>query len=763
MFDIKVTKTFMDSVHGYISVPKCFVENLIDTEYFQRLRNIDQTGMRILYPDAKHDRFGHSLGVFFLGQKAVDALLVNFLEDNYWNISSDNKKIVFWAKNKLLFLIACLLHDIGHTPFSHSLEEEIICNSRLNVENAETENKDLKTEFSTTLAQLIIDTETKGEQVEVLAAAPHEQLGAMLVLTKLKSNIEKIYDDLISTQYPNIKSDSILYAEHYLNKIVIDKEEFADDICFIARMILGWKYRNYTPERQIRNCFIELLNGDNFDVDKLDYIVRDTQMSGISNVAIDVERLLNSLRIVTKTVYNNKKFDYKKISDLTIQSLSNERENKNEVNIAGHFKGVLLLYDSAEVTIYKDSDIVALSGGGEGKNAYIKYLTGDCAYFSTDSIVFKNNLKLDPQKTKNGKLIPLFGEDNLKEFGCRIYNAKVKGEEFSFKVGKNPVELHINGNCTIKIKGKFKAKAPISLFKNNTISGVIQNIEILGNIFEKEITTNKIINADAYNAFTVGFKKQAVNLIANVLEARNYLYLWIYAHHKVIYYANFLIPILSQELITKNESVEDFPWWKLTYNDLLYLDDSYIWTVIKRLHYQHELKSEVKELCNELLERNYKKSLYKSLAEYDLLFEQYNEKQRSKIHSLLRENTDKSKPFVSIGNEILGGYVDSILDNLKEEDKGKHLSNITHLIFVDASYKLKRLNPSKIFIVFNDGTSSLDKIPLLNDQLKTSLNSTADYFYLYFSSSSCNSDDVREETTHLRSAVSDYFYEYVNE
>ena len=140
MFDIKVTKTFMDSVHGYISVPKCFVENLIDTEYFQRLRNIDQTGMRILYPDAKHDRFGHSLGVFFLGQKAVDALLVNFLEDNYWNISSDNKKIVFWAKNKLLFLIACLLHDIGHTPFSHSLEEEIICNSRLNVENAETEN-----------------------------------------------------------------------------------------------------------------------------------------------------------------------------------------------------------------------------------------------------------------------------------------------------------------------------------------------------------------------------------------------------------------------------------------------------------------------------------------------------------------------------------------------------------------------------------------------------------------------------------------------
>ena len=43
MFEIKETKTFMDSVHGYIEIPKCFVENLIDTEYFQRLRNVDQT------------------------------------------------------------------------------------------------------------------------------------------------------------------------------------------------------------------------------------------------------------------------------------------------------------------------------------------------------------------------------------------------------------------------------------------------------------------------------------------------------------------------------------------------------------------------------------------------------------------------------------------------------------------------------------------------------------------------------------------------
>lgn len=52
----------------------------------------------------------------------MDTLLENFSKDDYWNISSDNRKLLFGAKNKVLFLIACLLHDIGHAPFSHALE-----------------------------------------------------------------------------------------------------------------------------------------------------------------------------------------------------------------------------------------------------------------------------------------------------------------------------------------------------------------------------------------------------------------------------------------------------------------------------------------------------------------------------------------------------------------------------------------------------------------------------------------------------------------
>ncbi len=110
-------KIFKDSVHGYIYVPEYFIRHLIDNIYFQRLRNIDQTRMRVLYPSARHDRFSHSLGVFHLGQKAMEAL------------RKDDRLIDDFERHEVLFLTACLLHDIGHTPFSHSLEELILANS----------------------------------------------------------------------------------------------------------------------------------------------------------------------------------------------------------------------------------------------------------------------------------------------------------------------------------------------------------------------------------------------------------------------------------------------------------------------------------------------------------------------------------------------------------------------------------------------------------------------------------------------------------
>ena len=64
-------KRILDTVHGYIMVPNEFVKYIVDTIYFQRLRRIEQTSIRSVYPSARHDRFIHSLGVFHISSIIV--------------------------------------------------------------------------------------------------------------------------------------------------------------------------------------------------------------------------------------------------------------------------------------------------------------------------------------------------------------------------------------------------------------------------------------------------------------------------------------------------------------------------------------------------------------------------------------------------------------------------------------------------------------------------------------------------------------------
>ena len=87
-------KTIRDPMYGYIKIDYPFTV-LIDTEEFQRLRNIRQTGYQSLYPSALHNRFVHSLGVFHLGREAFHYFSRNVkasLEEE-WN-SIDNQELL---------------------------------------------------------------------------------------------------------------------------------------------------------------------------------------------------------------------------------------------------------------------------------------------------------------------------------------------------------------------------------------------------------------------------------------------------------------------------------------------------------------------------------------------------------------------------------------------------------------------------------------------------------------------------------------------
>lgn len=727
MFEIPNAKSFMDSVHGYISIPKCFVDNIIDTNAFQRLRNIDQTGMRILYHNAKHDRFSHSLGVYHLGCKAVDALLYNFSQDDYWKISSDNNSITFWAKNKILFLIACLLHDIGHAPFSHSLEEIVLNNSFD------------ECSLSEKLVERINDIENSSE-VKDIKSAPHEKIGALFILENFADNIKRIFEELIELQYPTNESTSILYAEHYVYNPVINIDDFETDLCFIARMILGLKYKGYEPEKQIRNCFIELLNGNNFDVDKLDYIIRDTKMSGISNINIDIERLLSSVCIITKTKYL-KEIDLCIKSNNIISYLNGN--NRNSISINGNFSGTFYFYNNTEVIIDKGSSFVSLSSKEQAK---IKYSDNvDMCKFESYTIIIQNGTEIT--RVANNKKSLLDNDGN--SFECNISNAKISDDSaFSFiTVSKNNpeslVELQINGTCSITIKGEFFIKSPIMCFKETKISGNINEATFLGNYIK-----NQLPNEFVYNEFVVGFSKKAINVIANVLEARDYLYLWIYAHHKVIYYANFLIPAISKSVIQNRN--DKYPPWDLNYKDLMYIDDSYIWTTVKYLLYKGEIDGELLSLYNELLSRKYKNSLFKSLAEYDLLFEEFSYKEKMIIKQYITSNYNEKLPYVA-SNQITACYLsDSILKEIQEY---KGLEKIINIVYVDASYSSKKINVNNTFIRFNyDEVAPVSEIPLLLNKVSLSTR-TNQYFYLYFETESTEKKSIEKEREILKNNI----------
>lgn len=226
---------------------------------FQRLRRIKQTSYSPLYSSALHNRFIHSIGVYYLGGIAFDSVKgsgqSSFIEES---------GSVKWDELEKLFTLACLLHDVGHSPFSHSGEDFYIDASLedskqpLYIKLIETVRNEKFTEDVTAL-------HSKG-----IHAAPHEIMSAIIGISEFE------------TCFSN-----------------------DEDKAFFARCITGYQYSATNEfELDIKNILVLLLNSSIIDVDKLDYLIRDTYVIGFDSVKIDFLRLLSSIVII----YNDNHF-----------------------------------------------------------------------------------------------------------------------------------------------------------------------------------------------------------------------------------------------------------------------------------------------------------------------------------------------------------------------------------------------------------------------------------------------------------------------
>ncbi|MDO4753710.1 MAG: HD domain-containing protein, partial [Bacillota bacterium] len=237
---------------------------------FQRLRRILQTGYTPLYPSTLHNRFVHSLGVYHLGKIAID-----FLRSNS-NVLFQNFEKGVISNLCSVFEIACLLHDVGHAPFSHTGEIFYL--------DEQQKYTQLHQKLSDLLKSPVFDHDI--EKYQSLVAAPHEIMSAIIGITEFS---EFLIDDEL-------------------------KE-------FFVRCIVGYQYsKNCDELHQIKNCFISLLNSKVIDVDKLDYLIRDAHSSGFDTVNIDYVRLLGSL-VIVKNAHGKYEIAYNKNAISVIENV----------------------------------------------------------------------------------------------------------------------------------------------------------------------------------------------------------------------------------------------------------------------------------------------------------------------------------------------------------------------------------------------------------------------------------------------------------
>ena len=298
-------KIFKDPLYDYINIDSDICDKIIDSIYFQRLRRIEQTSMRCLYPSARHDRFIHSLGVYHLAKLAIKSIENNKpinLEGSEIELPSTDVK----NSLKFTFEMAALLHDIGHSPFSHTLEGYFKKIYKKNANGNGLEEENLIDKFFEE-AKIINSVEHnedfdifKGDCTDV-EAAPHEIASCILIFRRFKEELKELANSR------NVKID-------YL---------------FLARCILGATYSDLQGYNDYKNCIIKLLNSS-IDVDKIDYIARDSSVSGFANTQIDTKRLFSSLtlaRYVDSNANNKLCLAFKKTAIGVIQNVVASRNS----------------------------------------------------------------------------------------------------------------------------------------------------------------------------------------------------------------------------------------------------------------------------------------------------------------------------------------------------------------------------------------------------------------------------------------------------
>ena len=265
-------KQFKDPIYEYINVNTQLVSDIIDTPAFQRLKDIRQTSYTPLYPAAYHNRYIHSLGVYHLGRIAFGSIRPQLLAETLKSQLPDIDRI------QELFELACLLHDIGHAPFSHTGETFYIDKTYTLYDHLKksVNNNDFSADF---------------DKLDTKKPAPHECMSCIVGIETFpnyfKSDFERSFFARCIIGMPISFNET--HPDYNTN--------LSDEQKRIVTKAIN-EYNSKKTRTQLLNCIISLLNSSIIDVDRLDYIIRDAATIGFKNTQVDYIRLLTGMRII---------------------------------------------------------------------------------------------------------------------------------------------------------------------------------------------------------------------------------------------------------------------------------------------------------------------------------------------------------------------------------------------------------------------------------------------------------------------------------
>ncbi len=229
-------KIIHDAIHGSIKFEGSTLK-ILDAPEMQRLNGIKQLGLGYLvFPGANHTRLEHSLGVGYIAGRMGSAL----------NLSKDEIEML---------KVAGMLHDLGHSPYSHTLE--YLLYEKMKLDHMEITTKIIKGE------------------IDILEGIDMEE----------RERIHEILNDY------SINTDMIC-------AMILGKTNSRIDILNVDEK------QSYFGDK--KNYLVNIING-NLDADQIDYLLRDAHYTGVAHGTIDVERIMNTIKIKNGELMIDKK------------------------------------------------------------------------------------------------------------------------------------------------------------------------------------------------------------------------------------------------------------------------------------------------------------------------------------------------------------------------------------------------------------------------------------------------------------------------